>query len=101
MFAPCYQAKEFRDNLGMINLTAGIPMIDLVDAEAPLHRNVDHFCLHITPANVADILNLLNLACMKADETLTHYSVEGEEPSIYCVDLEGNEIEINVPAILA
>ncbi len=55
VFAPYYQAKEFRDDLGMIPLAAGTPMIDLIDAEDPLHRNVDHFCSHIKPSNEADI----------------------------------------------
>lgn len=106
------QFKKRRDDLGMIHLAAGASMIDLVDVEGPLglqaggpadpqHRNVDHFCLRITPFNEAEILSFLSSVGIKAEKAVTRYGSEGDGPSIYCFDPDGNQVELKGPAISA
>ena len=97
-----------RDDLGMIHLRAGASMIDLVDVEGPLglqaggpadpqHRNVDHFCLRITPFKEAEILSFLSLSGIQAEKAMIRYGAEGEGPSIYCFDPDGNQVELKGP----
>ncbi|VWB56770.1 glyoxalase/bleomycin resistance protein/dioxygenase superfamily protein [Burkholderia lata] len=106
------QIKKRRDDLGMIHLGAGASMIDLVDVHGPLglqaggpadpaHRNVDHFCLRIAPFNEADILHFLHSASVPAEKAAIRYGAEGEGPSIYCFDPDGNRVELKGPSDLA
>lgn len=102
------EVKKRRDDLGMTHLRAGSSMIDLVDVAGPLgqqaggpadpqHRNVDHFCLRITPFNEADILSHLHGHGIRADKAVTRYGAEGNGPSIYCFDPDGNQVELKGP----
>jgi glyoxylase I family protein len=99
------QVMKRREDLGMIHLRAGASMIDLVDVQGPLglqaggpadpqHRNVDHFCLRIAPFREADVLSFLSSVGIKADKAATRYGAEGEGPSIYCFDPDGNQVEL-------
>lgn len=103
----CDVAKR-RDDLGMIHLRAGTSMIDLVDvagtlgqqaggAADPEHRNLDHFCLRITPFIEADILTHLRNHGVRADKAAKRYGAEGEGPSLYCFDPDGNQVELKGP----
>ncbi|MCM2459435.1 VOC family protein [Pseudomonas sp. CG7] len=102
------QIKKRRDDLGMIHLGAGSSMIDLVDVHGPLgiqtggtpdrnHQNVDHFCLRISPFNEANILGHLHSLGIRAEKAVTRYGAEGDGPSIYCFDPDGNQIELKGP----
>ncbi|MCE0459934.1 VOC family protein [Pseudomonas uvaldensis] len=104
------QIKKRRDDLGMIHLGAGASMIDLVDARGvlglqgggladPQHRNVDHFCLRIAPFDEDHILGFLHAAGIKADKAVTRYGAEGNGPSIYCFDPDGNQVELKGPSL--
>lgn len=102
------QLERRRDDLGMIHLRAGASMIDLVDIAGPLgqqaggpadqnHRNVDHFCLRISPFREAEILAHLHALGVRAEPAVTRYGAEGEGPSLYCFDPDGNQVELKGP----
>ncbi|HDS1733802.1 VOC family protein [Pseudomonas sp. BP8] len=105
----CHVVKR-REDLGMIHLRAGASMIDLVDVQGPLgiqaggaadpqHRNVDHFCLRITPFREAELLSFLSSAGVQAEKAIIRYGAEGEGPSIYCFDPDGNQVELKGPPL--
>jgi glyoxylase I family protein len=88
--------------LGLTQLRAGRSLIDLVTLEGPLGageppgagRNVDHFCLTIAPFDAAALTVWLRICGVAADEPRSRYGAEGEGPSIYVVDPDGNRIEL-------
>ena len=98
-----------RDELGLIQLRAGRSMIDLVPVDGKLGRaggaapaaegrNVDHFCLRVDPFDERAIREQLQAAGIDAGETVARYGAEGEGPSIYVADPEGNTVELKGPA---
>jgi glyoxylase I family protein len=87
----------------LAQLRAGDALIDIVPADEAgrliEHRgaNLDHLCLRVEPFDAAEIARHLaeqNVAC--GAETL-RYGAEGEGPSIYLRDPEGNGIELKGP----
>ncbi|ALD44871.1 VOC family protein [Serratia sp. TSA_130.2] len=105
----CDIAKQ-RPDLGLVHLRAGASMIDLVDVngvlgkkggEAPdLHRqNVDHVCLRIDPFNEDALLTYLRSQGIDADPAESRYGAEGDGPSIYFSDPDGNRVELKGPAL--
>ncbi|WP_256659538.1 VOC family protein [Pseudomonas sp. H9] len=104
------QITKHRDDLGMIHLAAGTSMIDLVDVQGPMgrqaggpadpqHRNVDHFCLRIAPFDETEILAFLHSVGIKAEKAVTRYGAEGDGPSLYCFDPDGNQVELKGPPV--
>jgi catechol 2,3-dioxygenase-like lactoylglutathione lyase family enzyme len=103
------QLSRRRDDLGMVHLRAGTAMIDLVDILGPLGtkggaaagaqgRNVDHFCLRIEPFDEAILISYLHNAGLIVEKPEKRYGAEGEGPSIYCYDPDGNQVELKGPA---
>ncbi|WP_198529086.1 hypothetical protein [Comamonas testosteroni] len=83
-------------------------MIDLVDINGvlglhgggpadPSNKNVDHFCLRISPFNETEILNFLASMGIDADKAEVRYGAEGDGPSIYFFDPDGNQVELKGP----
>ncbi|MDT8908212.1 Catechol 2,3-dioxygenase [Pseudomonas sp. NFACC32-1] len=102
--------QKRRDDLGMIHLAAGSSLIDLVDLNGPLgregggfadhqHSNVDHVCLRIEPFVEEDILQYLASVGVPAEKAATRYGAEGNGPSIYCHDPDGNKVELKGPPV--
>ncbi len=99
-----------RDDLGLVHLRAGASMIDLVSVSGPLGakggpaagsggRNMDHLCLRVEPFNEADILRFLHAAGVPHTPAAQHnFGAEGQGPSLYFSDPDGNEIELKGPA---
>ena len=87
----------------LAQLRAGDALIDIVSADetgpaggssSTGGANLDHLCLRVEPFDAAEIARHLagqNVAC--GAETL-RYGAEGEGPSIYLRDPEGNGIEL-------
>lgn len=103
----CHEERRL-DALGLVQLRAGRSMIDLFDVTvqaqsgdgAPperAHRNMDHFCLRIDPWDEAEIRRLLADHGIEAGETVTRYGAEGDGPSIYLHDPDGNMVELKGP----
>ncbi len=99
-----------RGDLGLVHLRAGASMIDLVNVDGPLGarggeapgqgaRNVDHLCLRIEPFDEKGIVAHLHrheLAPLGAAEV--NFGAEGDGPSLYFTDPDGNVIELKGPA---
>ena len=94
-----------RDELGLVQLRAGRAMIDLVPIDGKLGRaggaapgregrNLDHFCLRIDPFDEPAVRRHLEAAGIAAGEAVPRYGAEGEGPSIYVTDPEGNVVEL-------
>ena len=103
----CTVARR-RDDLGLVQLRAGRSMIDLVPVDGKLGRsggaapgaqarNLDHFCLRVDPFDEADIRRHLAAAGISAGAAETRFGAEGEGPSIYVDDPEGNVVELKGP----
>lgn len=89
---------------GLTQLRAGRSLIDLVTADGPLGRrpaaaaaggaNVEHFCLTIVPFDAPALRAYLATRGIEAGEPAERYGAEGEGPSIYIEDPEGNRVEL-------
>jgi catechol 2,3-dioxygenase-like lactoylglutathione lyase family enzyme len=97
-----------KDDLGLIQLRAGRSLIDLVDVNGELGqkggaapgaeaRNMDHFCLRIDPFDEAQIRAHLRAHGIEAGDLATRYGAEGDGPSLYIQDPEGNTVELKGP----
>jgi catechol 2,3-dioxygenase-like lactoylglutathione lyase family enzyme len=95
-----------RDDLGLVHVRAGTSMIDLVRIDGPLGskggvgparegRNMDHLCLRIEPFNEVEIIAHLDAHGIRhSDGARVNFGAEGDGPSIYLFDPDGNEIEL-------
>jgi catechol 2,3-dioxygenase-like lactoylglutathione lyase family enzyme len=98
-----------RDDLGLVQLRAGRALLDLVPVDGPLGRaggappgaearNLDHFCFRVEPWDEAAIRAHLTAQGVQAGATAMRFGAEGEGPSIYVTDPEGNVVELKGPA---
>lgn len=96
------------DAIGLVQLRVGRSMLDLVPVHGKLGRaggappgregrNVDHFCFRVDPWDEAQIRAHLASHGVAAGETAARYGAEGEGPSIYLDDPEGNTVELKGP----
>lgn len=94
--------------IGLLQLRAGAALIDLVPVDGPLGRaggaapgregrNLDHFCLRVEPFDAAAIRAELARHGVEAGPVESRYGAEGEGPSIYLSDPEGNVVELKGP----
>ena len=106
-----------RTDLGLTHLGAGSTMIDLVDIDGPLGcgrpddkadplagtegRNMDHFCLRVTPFDAEAIAAHLRSHGVEPREIGTRFGAEGDGPSLYVEDPEGNRVELKGPSVEA
>ena len=102
--------EKRRDDLGLVHLRAGTSLIDLVTHDGPLGRqggalagaegrNVDHVCLRIEPFDEAVIRTLMAEHDVAVHgEVQNNFGAEGNGPSIYIADPDGNTIELKGPA---
>jgi glyoxylase I family protein len=99
-----------REELGLLHLRAGRSLIDLVDVGGPLGRegggppghdghNVDHLCLRIEPFDAALIAEHLRRHSVAVEETGSRFGADGEGPSLYLLDPEGNRVELKGPPV--
>ncbi len=97
--------EKRQEALGLVQLRAGSALIDLVPVQGALGRaggaapgaegrNLDHFCLQVTPFEPAAIRAHLAALGHPAGEAEQRYGAEGEGPSLYVADPEGNVVEI-------
>lgn len=97
-----------RDDLGLYQLRAGRSMIDLVPVDGKLGklggaapgreaRNLDHLCLRVEPFDEAEIRRTLAPFGVEAGPLEQRVGAEGEGPSIYVTDPEGNVVELKGP----
>jgi glyoxylase I family protein len=93
----------------LAQLRAGNALIDIVPADGPDPAssrsgnggaNLDHFCLRIEPYDAAAIAEYLAMKGVTCGAEASRYGAEGQGPSIYLRDPEGNGVELKGPANL-
>ena len=115
-----------RDDLGLRHLRAGTSMIDLIAVDGKLGqhggtaagdegrnvdhlclriepfdegRNVDHLCLRIEPFDEAAIVrHLAKFGLAPHGPATSNFGAEGDGPSLYITDSDGNTIELKGPS---
>lgn len=95
-----------RDDIGLVHIRAGASMIDLVSVDGPTGmkggaaageegRNMHHLCLRIEPFDEAAIIAFLEERNVpRSAKAQINFGAEGDGPSIYLVDPDGNLIEL-------
>ncbi len=88
------------ESIPLVQLRAGAALIDLVLAgETPevSRGNMDHFCLRIAPFDEADLRVHLTAHGVEVGEVARRYGAEGDGPSLYIQDPDGNTVELKGP----
>jgi glyoxylase I family protein len=100
------QALGFREErrierLNLVQMRAGASMLDLVRSEtqSSVVANMDHLCFRIEPFDRDAIVTQLAPFGISVGETVERYGAEGNGPSVYFRDPEGNQIELKGPAL--
>jgi catechol 2,3-dioxygenase-like lactoylglutathione lyase family enzyme len=94
-----------QDELGLLQLRAGRSLIDMVSVQGKLGaeggaapgkegRNLDHFCLRLEHFDGETISNFLAAKGVPTGGIASRYGAEGEGPSLYVADPEGNVVEL-------
>ncbi|MBI4207337.1 MAG: VOC family protein [Betaproteobacteria bacterium] len=102
------RVERTREELGLVQLRAGQSLIDLVAVGGELGkqggaapgiegRNMDHMCLRVEPFDAGAIASHLLAHGVVPGETKSRYGAEGEGPSMYISDPEGNTVELKGP----
>ncbi|MCS0581626.1 VOC family protein [Massilia pinisoli] len=103
----CREVRR-QDEIGLVQLRAGSSMVDLIPIAGKLGaaggaapgkegRNVDHFCFRVEPFDEAAIRTHLAAHGIETGPAASRFGAEGEGPSIYLQDPEGNTIELKGP----
>ncbi len=102
------RVEKRQHRIGLLQLRAGLSLIDLVDIDGKLGRaggaapgaegrNMDHFCVRVEPYDEAALLTHLEAHGVRVGEAGRRYGAEGEGPSIYIFDPDGNTVELKGP----
>ncbi|MBC7991212.1 MAG: VOC family protein [Luteimonas sp.] len=94
-----------QDDIGLLQLRAGRSLIDLVPVDGKLGRmggaapgeegrNLDHLCLRVEPFDREAIVAHLQAHGVRITEFGLRHGAEGEGPSQYVIDPEGNTVEL-------
>ena len=106
----CSEERRIEE-LGLIQLRAGASLIDLVPVDSPLGRaggaappsaeaggrNMDHFALQVASFDEASIRRHLERHGIEAGDVGTRYGAQGNGPSMYVRDPDGNTVELKGP----
>lgn len=99
-----------KDSIGLIQLRAGRSLVDLVPVDGELGRaggaapgnegrNMDHLCFRLETFDEASLVEHLTRHGVEPGTVRSRYGAEGEGPSMYVEDPEGNTIELKGPPI--
>ena len=94
----CTEERQPMDTL--VQLRAGASMIDLMlKDKTPGGRaaNMDHFAVVIEPFDETAIRRYLESHGVEPGEVFTRYGAEGNGPSMYIHDPDGNMVELKGP----
>jgi catechol 2,3-dioxygenase-like lactoylglutathione lyase family enzyme len=99
-----------RDELGLYHLRAGRSLIDLVSVSGKADRhsggtpqtqshNMDHLCLRLESFDESALRSHFAAKGIELGDVHNNYGAEGEGPSFYITDPEGNVVELKGPAL--
>ena len=88
--------EKVQKEIGLYQLRAGSSLIDLIHVDSPTKegKNLDHFCLRIEPFDEEEIRQHLKAKGIEMGSVEARYGAEGEGPSVYITDPEGNVVEL-------
>jgi catechol 2,3-dioxygenase-like lactoylglutathione lyase family enzyme len=97
-----------QEEIGLVQLRAGAQLIDLVPLDGKLGRvggagpgvegrNVDHVCLRVETLDEPALRRWLTSQGVTVDSYGSRYGAEGEGPSLYLFDPDGNALELKGP----
>ena len=100
--------EKIQEDIGLYQVRAGNSLIDFVPVDGPVGklggaapgaeaRNLDHFCVRVDPFDADEILQYLRSNGIERGNVESRYGAEGEGPSIYVKDPEGNVVELKGP----
>lgn len=100
--------EKVQEEIGLYQLRAGDSLIDLVPVDGKLGRaggaapgregrNLDHLCLGVEPFDGEAIRQHLCENGCQPGPVESRYGAEGQGPSIYVSDPEGNVVELKGP----
>ena len=100
--------ERVQEDLGLTQIRAGRSLIDLVTVDGKLGRmggaapgsegrNLDHFCVAIEGYDEAAIRAYLAAHKVAIGEAGSRDGADGEGPSLYVKDPEGNVVELKGP----
>lgn len=103
------KVERRQDAIGLVQLRAGACLVDLVPVDGKLGRqggaapgaegrNMDHLCFRVEPFDADAIRAHLAAFGVAAGPVESRYGAEGEGPSMYLQDPEGNTVELKGPA---
>lgn len=103
----CTVEREQSD-IGLYQLRAGDTLIDLVPIDEKLGklgggapgtegRNLDHFAIVVEPFDEEALRAHLGAHGIDMPESALRYGAEGEGPSVYIKDPDGNMVELKAP----
>ena len=93
----CTIAKR-NEPLKLTHLAAGRAQIDVIpEADARQGKNVDHVCLRVEPFDGPALVAHLKKHGLDPSEPVTRFGAEGDGPSLYIHDPEGNMVELKGP----
>jgi glyoxylase I family protein len=93
-----FKVERTLDRIKLVQMRAGASMLDLVQGERPqTGGNMDHLAFRIAPFDRAAIEQQLSPLGIALGETVQRYGAEGNGPSVYFNDPEGNQIELKGP----
>ncbi|MGQ0663467.1 MAG: VOC family protein [Pseudomonadota bacterium] len=93
------------ERLGLVQLRAGASMIDLIDMAVAREgnpaiasgANMDHLALRLESFEEAALRRHLERHGVAPGEVATRYGADGEGPSMYIRDPDGNVVELKGP----
>jgi glyoxylase I family protein len=102
------EVEKVQEPLGLHQLRAGTALIDLVGLDGELGRkggagpgvegrNMDHLCIRIEPFDEAAIRAHLERNGVAPGDVVSRYGAEGQGPSMYITDPDGNSVELKGP----
>jgi len=87
-------------SIDLVQLRAGGSLIDLLPGDRPQEGaagNMDHFCLRIEPFDEDALRRHLEGHGVAVGEVARRYGAEGQGPSLYIQDPDGNTVELKGP----
>ncbi|HXC56006.1 MAG TPA: VOC family protein [Rhizomicrobium sp.] len=99
---------KVQEGIGLWQVRAGSSLIDLVPLAGPLGRlggagpakegrNLDHFAIQVAPFDDEKIRVHLAAHNVVITDSGRRYGAEGDGPSLYVLDPDGNTVELKGP----